>query len=82
MEGQKPLVERDMRALEQRADRHSELLGAALALVEPRTMALAAQCVGRADQATVRTDRPVRPQKLLQPLTGFLGIVENRVISD
>ena len=77
--GQQPLVERDFRLLENRADRHRVGLLARLALVEARARAFAFQFRRLMLGATVRAYRAFRPTLGFQVFAGLLGIAENRI---
>jgi hypothetical protein len=78
MERQNPLVQRDVRALKQRADRHRELLAAVAAVERPSSIALAFKAlhVGR---AAVRAPRTIGPAQLFQMLAGVVFVVKDRI---
>jgi hypothetical protein len=73
---EKPLVERNLGALKQRADRDRELLSAVGTEQEAGTCALALDANGVIDATTVGTNRPVRPADTLQMLAGCGFAVE------
>src|SRR4051812_46628902 len=65
VESLEPLVERDVAALENGSDRHSERLLAVPALADTTTGALALQGIDAIGSTTMGADRPVRPQRRL-----------------
>jgi hypothetical protein len=71
-----PLVQRDMAALVQGADRDAELLAAGVALIDTRTMGFALQAGSLIDDAAVRTDWAIRPQFRFKPCAGRVGVNE------
>src|SRR6185437_7506173 len=73
----KPFVERHMGALEQRSDHDRELLTAGIALVVARTGGDSG-CLG--DCAAIAADRALRPEMAFEPGSGFVGILENRIL--
>ena len=83
MIGKQPLVERDMRALEQRADRDRERLAAflRLALVDARTCAVGfgLQLGCRANRAAVRANRAIGSAQRLKVLAGCIFVVVDRI---
>src|SRR4051812_19052343 len=79
---QNPLVQRDVRSLEDRSYRDGELLSTAFALPQARALFLAAQSIRRADQAAMRADRTIGPKLRFKPFAGGFGIVKNRIVGD
>lgn len=79
--GEHPLVERDLGALEDGADRDGELLAALSALVQALAVGLALKgaYLGRVGVAAMGADRAVRPAERLQVLAGLVGVGEDRI---
>src|SRR5690606_33948027 len=72
-----PLVERDMAALEHRADLNRELLAARFALV----VALAAlHGAGSLQSAAVAASPTASPDQRLKPRAGLAGVLEDGVV--
>src|SRR5258708_35164220 len=86
VEGQKPLVQRDMAILHDRADRHRELLTASgalpksLATVTLRLLVLQVgfESEGFSDHAAVRANRTFGPPFCFEELTRLVGILKVR----
>jgi len=74
-----PLVQRDMAALVQRADCHSERLATSIALIQAGAVRLAVHERGFVDRAALGANGTVWPNPCLKPLAGFVGIVKDRV---
>src|SRR6185437_9070729 len=68
MRSGKPLVERHLGALVQRAHGHGERLAAGVALVHARASALALHEGGLIDHAAMRAEATMRPDPRLKPL--------------
>jgi anti-sigma factor RsiW len=75
---EEPLMQRDMAALVQSADRRRKRLPAVLALVDARAGALAFHFGCVADGAAMRADRAIGPAQRLEVLPGFFFVVEYR----
>ena len=78
MDCQQPLVKRNMRVLKYRPDSDRERLTARGALVQavPVGFTLQAECF--ADNAAMRTNRTIRPQRFLQVFSSGLVVLELR----
>jgi len=79
MRSGKPLVQRYLAALVQRADRDGEGLAAGVALVKARTVGFALHLGRFGHNATMRADWAFRPKPRFKPHTGLVVIVENGV---
>lgn len=76
MRSGKPLVQRDVAAFVQRADRDGERFAASVALVQAGAGCLALHQGRLIDGAAMRANRAARPQFSLKPFAGFLGVVK------
>src|SRR5438067_1370638 len=74
-----PLVQRYVAALVERAHGDGEGFTASVALVEAGARALALHERRLIDNAALGADRTLWPEPSFQPLTGFVGVVEDRV---
>ncbi len=76
---EKPLVQRDFGTLEHGSNGRGELLAAFLrvALIHARTVRLAVQRRGVANETAMRTDRAMRPTRALKMLAGLVGVGED-----
>src|SRR5229473_3415022 len=78
-EAEQPLVERDMRPLENGPDPHRELLPAVAAVIPARTHRVPAQRLHRIEPAAARTGRAVGPANVLQVNARLIRVGERRV---
>src|SRR5208283_26319 len=78
--GIEPLVERDMAALEQSADRDRELLAALIAHVEASAGRCAAYFRGPIKDAAMRARATIDPQFRLKPFAGLVCVLEDWVV--
>ena len=76
---EQPLMEWNLGTLEQRADRHGELLAAVGTEPQAGTRRLALDAMRGIDDAAVRTDRAVRPANSLQVLARLVFVGVNRI---
>src|SRR5882724_12039187 len=76
VDGLEPLMQRDMAALEKRADRNREVAAALLlaAGVQAGAMLIASD-LADVEGAAMRADRTVRPTDRFKMLPGFFGVV-------
>ena len=74
-----PLVQRNVAALVQGADRDREWLATGVALVKARAMRLAIQEGRLIDNAAMRADPTVGPNPGFQPLAGLGLVMEDRI---
>src|SRR5258708_28446806 len=79
MRSEQPLMQRDMRALIQRAHGGRERLLAGAALVQTGARALALEFGGLVYGATMRADWAIRPTELFEVSAGGFFVSENRV---
>lgn len=78
-EREEPLVQGDFAILKDRADSHSEGLGALIALVNAGARGLSSKLRDAVQGATTRADRAMRPVQCLKVLTGLVRIAVNGV---
>src|SRR4051812_31232216 len=75
----KPLIQRNLTALIEGANGHSERLTTSVALIKAGAGCRALHQRGFVNNAAMRTNRTMRPEFGLQPYAGLIGIVENWV---
>src|SRR5260221_4340067 len=75
----KPLVQRNLAALIQRANRDRERLAAGIALIEAVAMTLALHECGVIHSAAMRADRAIRPELPFKPLASLGFVIKDRL---